>query len=157
MRDVEVRRQQGTGPAGRGHSRALRLGLAANHGISPFRIIPYVFTRLQQLPAGSTVLLRRPRKAKAGLFELNVAEMATSLGYTVEWYEPDEGGSHQTYRRDFELVEAADQIECFFAIETPMEGGTGHLVESAMMRGVPVYAWTIDDHGHVDRLGEIET
>jgi hypothetical protein len=111
---------------------------------------------LHDLPRDSTVLLRSPRKSDPALFERNVAVMAETMGLVVEWFAPDDGGREQNYLRDFELVATADRVECFFAQETPMEGGTAHVVEAAITRNVPVYAWTIDEQGNIDRLGEYE-
>jgi len=76
--------------------------------------------------------------------------------FTVEWFEPEPGGRDQTYRRDFELVEAADQVIAFFDAEHIMEGGTAHVVEAAMMRNIPVSAWSIDDRGLIERVGELD-
>jgi hypothetical protein len=42
----------------------------------------------------------------------------------------------------------------FFAAGEPMSGGTGHVVEAALAKMVPVHAWTIDESGTIDRIGE---
>lgn len=84
------------------------------------------------------------------------AHIAEGMGYSIEWYWPDPGGRDQTYNRDFELVGAADLVEAYFPASNPMEGGTAHVVEAAMNRGIPVYAWSIDEHGTVVRVGELD-
>jgi hypothetical protein len=76
--------------------------------------------------------------------------------FTVEWFYPEAGGRDQTYRRDFEFVEAADQVLAFFDAGAVMEGGTAHVVEAALMRGIPVTAWSIDQLGRVERVGEVD-
>jgi hypothetical protein len=82
--------------------------------------------------------------------------MAAQLGFAISWWPPEPGGREQNFLRDFAMVTDADRAEAFFDWEHPMEGGTAHLVEAAMMRGVPIYAWTIDPKGLLDRLGELE-
>jgi hypothetical protein len=82
--------------------------------------------------------------------------MADELGLEVDWFSPEPGGRDQTFRRDFEMVEAADEVVAYFDAETPMEGGTAHLVEAALVRNVQVHAWTIGLDGFRVRIGELE-
>jgi hypothetical protein len=84
------------------------------------------------------------------------ASMAEGMGLQVEWYWPDPGGRDQTYNRDYELVAGADLVEAYFPTDHLMEGGTAHVVEAAMSRGIPVYAWSIDEHGVISRIGELD-
>lgn len=116
----------------------------------------HAFAVLKDAPRGSEILLRTPRNGPPARFEANVAEMATQLGLQVTWCPPEPGGREQNYLRDFEMVTGADRVEAFFDWEHPMEGGTAHLVEAAMMRGTPVFAWIILPGGQMDRLGELE-
>ncbi len=102
------------------------------------------------------ILLREPRKRDRALFERNLSVIAQNLGYEVEWFAPEEGGRDQTFRRDYALVESADWVECFFHPDSPMGGGTGHVVDAAMARDIPVYAWTMDERGDLERIGEFE-
>lgn len=74
--------------------------------------------------------------------------------YTVEWFSPDSGGRDQTYRRDFELVESADEVLAVFHPDHVMSGGTGHVVEAALLRGIPVSAWVAHEDGRFERVGE---
>jgi hypothetical protein len=93
---------------------------------------------------------------RPGEFEAVMSHIARGMGFEVDWYEPEPGGRDQTYRRDFELVGAADRIEAFFVLERPLEGGTGHVVEAAIAKGVAVNAWGIDARGELERIGEWE-
>lgn len=130
--------------------------IAANHTISTLRIVAHVYNLIRDLPVGSTVRLRRPRTSNPGIFEKSTALMAESAGMLVEWYAPEAGGREQTYLRDYAMVTGADRVECFFNADTPMEGGTAHVVEAAITRSAPVFAWAMDEHGQLERLGEHE-
>ena len=109
-----------------------------------------------KLPEGSIILLRRPRKGPVATFEANIAQMATTHGLRVEWWEPDEGGREVVFNRDFEMVTSADYVIAYFNQEQPMEGGTAHVVDAAMMRGIKVTAYTMDKRGLVEFLGEFD-
>lgn len=74
----------------------------------------------------------------------------------VEWYSPDPGGRDQTYRRDYELVETADEVLALFDPARVMEGGTGHVVESALLRRIPVRAYVVHEDGQIERVGEAD-
>jgi len=78
-------------------------------------------------------------------------------GLSAIWFEPEPGGRDQTYRRDFELVSAADRVIAYFSEDHVMEGGTGHVVEAALARNIPVEAWSFDDAGRKRRVGELDT
>lgn len=101
----------------------------------------------------ATVLLRRGINTRPGKFESLVAEwcrMYNHLDY--RWILPDPAdGPAMVFNRDTELVSAADVVIAFL---TPagLEGGTGHVVERAIDRGVPVYSFTIGED--LQRLGE---
>lgn len=88
---------------------------------------------------------------------MNLAIMATELGLDVEWFEPDAAdGPGQTYSRDFRLIDGADNVIAYFDVNDPMEGGTGHVVDAAMGKGVQVTAYTLDEHGKLELLGEFD-
>jgi hypothetical protein len=112
---------------------------------------------LKSLPPGSVVLLRRPRTGLPGFIEGVVEGMVGARpDISVEWFAPQPGGRDQTYRRDFDFVSSADRVEAWFDADAAMEGGTGHVVEAALARGVPVTAWSITKRGRIDRVGELE-
>jgi hypothetical protein len=158
VREAEVARLEGSEPEGGVGDRGdLRLALAGNHDISPIRVASAIYARIRALPSGSIILLRRPRNPSipAGTFELIAARIAQDRGLEVEWFEPEPGGREQVYRRDFELVGAADRVEAFFS-SNEMNGGTGHVVEAALSKGIPVFAWCVAERGALERIGEWE-
>lgn len=89
-----------------------------------------------------------------GTFERMMAEIATSLGMAISYCVPDEGGRSAVFERDFEMVERADQVMAFFQPGREMTGGTGHVVEAALMRNKPTEAWTVGDRGELSRVGD---
>jgi hypothetical protein len=59
------------------------------------------------------------------------------------------------FLRDLDMVTKADYAVAFFP--TPgMDGGTGHVVESAWHKGVSITAWWIDPDGEAQRIGEYD-
>ena len=103
------------------------------------------------------VLLRRPKTASrpVGKFERMVARLAETLGTQVEWCAPEGSERGQVFERDLAMVEKADYVIAFFT--TPaLDGGTGHVVEAAMSRGIPVEAWYVMADGEVERIGEYD-
>lgn len=120
------------------------------------RIAADIDAKLAALPPESTILLRRGLVSPPGIFEKVVAELAKARDLMVVYLQPTGNDRSAVYRRDYELVEAASRVEAYFASDRVMEGGTSHVVEAAMAREVPVYAWTTTDKGLVVRVGEIE-
>lgn len=157
MCPVEERRLEGDERSGGGgdRGRPVRVALAASHALSPVWLLSHLYGRLAKLPTGSVILLREPRKQERALFERNISLIAENLGYEVEWFAPDEGGRGATFRRDYDMVESADWVECFFSPDAAMEGGTGHIAEAALNREVPLYAWSVDG-GKLLRIGEFD-
>jgi hypothetical protein len=90
------------------------------------------------------------------VFEKVVSELATSAGLVVKFCVPPEGDRSTVFRRDYEMVDAADYVEAYFPADHIMEGGTGHVVEAAINREKPVYAWSVSRDGSVGRIGEID-
>ena len=78
------------------------------------------------------------------------------MGWGVAWFTPDPGGRERVFFRDIEMVAKADVVICVFPEGDPMGGGTGHVVEKAQDKGVPVYAYTsaTDQPQSWTRLGE---
>lgn len=75
------------------------------------------------------------------------------LWMNVEWFSPrPEDGKGATFLRDVEMVESADLVLCYFD-SMAMSGGTQHVVEAAISKDIPVYAWGLKDSGFA-RIGE---
>lgn len=107
-------------------------------------------------PRDSKVLLRRGLKSPPGVFEKLIRELVREhAGHLeIEWVMPDpEDGPGQTFNRDNAMVAKADLVLAFFAPYHPMEGGTGHVVEAAIDRNVPVYSWEMGNKG-LTRVGD---
>jgi hypothetical protein len=107
-------------------------------------------------PAATTVLLRKPTNRPLRAFEALVAGLATALGIRSETREPGPGGRKATFVRDIDLVEAADRVLAFFPAGEEMDGGTGHVVETAQNQAKPVIAYVVEN-GQVRWLGGLET
>lgn len=113
---------------------------------------------LSDLPEDSTVLLRRGNKSDPGLFEQVMAKACSLLWMSVEWFTPDpEDGKGATFLRDVRMVESADLVLAYFA-SPQLSGGTMHVVEAAVSKDTPVYAWGLDigltPLGAFRRIGE---
>jgi hypothetical protein len=89
-----------------------------------------------------------------GIFEFSLQTMAKTMGWPIEWFIPAPGGRDQVFFRDIDMVAKADVVICVFPEDSPMEGGTAHVVEKAQDRRAPVYAYTDDGTGQWTRLGE---
>ena len=78
--------------------------------------------------------------------EQMAAAAAKSFPFQVCTHRPNTiGGRAGIYNRDYQLVDEADLVLAFFTSEHVMAGGTGHVVEAALARNVPVRAWTWDE------------
>lgn len=96
---------------------------------------------------GCIVHLRHPKTGAAGAFERTVAEICSHNEYPVVWHRPLPGGRGAVYVRDYEMVEAADTVIAFFSEGNVMVGGTGHVVDAALAKEIPVAAWEIGRSG----------
>jgi hypothetical protein len=107
------------------------------------------------LPHGTTVLLRRGNHTDPGQFERLIRHIVQeSYHLEARWSIPDlDGGPGATFNRDNEMVSQADLVLAFFEPGHIMAGGTGHVVETAIDRGVPVYSFA-QSHSSLDRVGE---
>lgn len=107
----------------------------------------HILGAVARLKPGDTVLVRPSE---------GVDYMAQVFAYVrhldVKVYHAD-GARGDVFRRDMKLVDDADIVTAFFDPEHVMEGGTGHIVETAMRKGKPVEAWTVRD-GELERVGE---
>lgn len=124
----------------------------ANMVLAASRSVPYApavaaaTLEMAKLPNDSWVFLRKPTKKPASPFELAVAAAASNLGINVRWWTPGPGGRQATFLRDVAMVEAADEVVCYFTEEEEMTGGTGHIVEKALDRGRRCRAYSIVDN-----------
>jgi len=152
VRNDEGHRPEGPGE-GEGHHRGPRIGLCGSSalGCYPDTLIAFV----SRQPSDTTLLLRRGNKSKPGLFEQVMAELASKLWLDVEWVRPEEdGGPGAVFQRDYELVSRSDLVLCYFHT-TDMSGGTQHVVEAAIERETPVYAWGFTGSSF-ERVGEFD-
>lgn len=135
-------------------TRGLRIALAGNSDLPLDRTARHV---VPWLTRAETVLLRHPKTAsrRPGGFERMVAKLAPILGVTVEWFRPEGNEKGNTFNRDLDMVAHADRVVCFFTTDQ-MDGGTGHVVDAAMNKGVPVEGWWIDSDGEAVRIGEFD-
>jgi hypothetical protein len=135
-------------------TRPLKIALAGNSDLPLDRTARHVVPWL--LKAG-TVLLRHPktRGRPIGGFERMTAKIAETLGVEVEWCVPEGSEKGNTFTRDLDMVGKADFVICFFTTDQ-MDGGTGHVVEAAMAKGIPVQGWWIDADGEAVRIGEYD-
>lgn len=99
------------------------------------------------LPEKSIVFLRRGLTTAPGRFERLVAEWCRQFTHVeARWIVPEPGGGPgSVFDRDRDMVAHSDAVLAFFAPGRMMEGGTGHVVESAIDQGVPVYSFVIGD------------
>lgn len=104
----------------------------------------HLVRELAVLPLEAVVLLRKPKTRPPAAFEAVVSEVCRDLQITVEWFAPEGRGREATYKRDVEMVRAADRVIGYFDGDAPMEGGTGHVMERAYIEGKPCQAWVWD-------------
>jgi hypothetical protein len=109
---------------------------------------------MEGVARGTTVLLRRGMKSAPGAFERLVAELCRQSDHLeYRWLMPEPGrGPGAAFDRDNEMVRLSDLVLAFFAPGHVMEGGTGHVVETAIDRNVPVYSYAIGNT--LTRVGE---
>ena len=121
-----------------------RVVLAANRTIPVNEIANHLIWELVQLPMDSVVLLRGPKKGIEARFEFATALACAELRIPVEWWRPDGIGREATYQRDVDMVKSAHRVVGYFDGDTPMEGGTGHVLERALAEEIPCNAWVWD-------------
>ena len=109
-------------------------------------------------------MLRRPASIDAmpGMFEMDVSVLASVLQLDVEWVKPEPTdvtrGRSSVYVRDIDMVESADLVILFFAADEVAEGygGTQHLLDKALAANRPVYAYSVDEYGTIERVGDYD-
>lgn len=62
-------------------------------------------------------------------------------------------GKSGTYLRDNVMVERSNHVYAFF-IDGQMSGGTGHVAQAAIDRGIPLTAYKLDPMGHIMEIGD---
>jgi len=82
-----------------------------------------------------------------------VAEVGPSLGRVIKRCRADTNKRGDVYRRDYEMVEHSVAVLAFFAPDQEMEGGTGHVVQAALARNIPVEAYRMAETGRPELLG----
>lgn len=94
-------------------------------------------------------------KSAPGQFERLLYEMCRqSTHLEARWILPDpDAGPGAAFLRDNEMVSGSDLVLAFFDPQNVMTGGTGHVVETAIDRGVPVYSFILSDNA-LTRLGD---
>jgi len=130
----------------------LRIALAGSGDLPVDRTVRHV---VPYLTKAKVVLLRRPktRGRPPGGFERMVVRLADVLGVNVQWCIPEGNDRGQSFLRDLDMVTKADQVVGFFSVPT-LDGGTGHVIEAAMSKGIPCEAWFVDADGEIERIGE---
>jgi len=117
---------------------------------------------LAALPEDAVVLLRTGRYTSPGRFEEDVAVLCGVLHMDHEWCEPAPSevttGRSSVYARDIDMVERSDLVVLFFAADEVAEGygGTQHLLDKALAANRPVYAYSVDEFGSIDRVGDYD-
>lgn len=117
---------------------------------------------LAALPEDALILLRKGAFTEPGHFERDVESLCSILRLDWEWIVPrptdETPGRASVYFRDMEMVEQADLVLLFLAPDDVIMGysGTWHLLEKAFDINRPVYAYSVDERGNVERVGEYD-
>lgn len=78
--------------------------------------------------------------------------LASGFAVSFDCVTPAAVGRRYNWLRDYALVDGADKVIAYFSRSGFMQGGTGHVVQAALNRNVPVEAWTHDDGGSMIAL-----
>lgn len=134
--------------------RLVKIALAGNSDLPLDRTARHV---VPWLTKAEVIFLRHPktRGRRPGGFEQMTAKLAEAMGVKVVWCKPEGNDKGNTYIRDLDMVSRADFVIAFFTTEQ-MDGGTGHVVEAAMSKSIPVEGWWIDSDGEAQRIGEYD-
>lgn len=117
---------------------------------------------LAALPADAVILLRKGRYTEPGRFELDVENLCSILHMDWEWCipAPDKRtvGRAAVFFRDIDMITRSDLVVLFFAPDEATDGysGTAHLMDKALDGDRPVYAYSVDGDGKVNRVGEYD-
>ena len=147
------------GSEGRGADRArgTTIAIVGSRQLDTSWLAGPLIVLFHALPSKLTVLLRAPMEPReAGEFEQEVARICAKFGIGWEYVRPTGGGRQSVYNRDYAMVSRADRVMAFFPADSPMSGGTGHVVDAALAKFAPVHAWSIDGSGNIERIGEYD-
>lgn len=100
------------------------------------------------------ISIRAPRGGNhSSPVEEMAVQLAQEIGLDTYWVRPYTNDRAAVYDRDYRLVESGDRVMAFFREDRLMQGGTGHVVQAALIRGVPVEAWTHDSSSSLVSIG----
>src|SRR5258708_38781413 len=116
-------------------------------------IISIVLGKIVSTDADIGVRVPRGSDEPTGALERFVAEITEGLGRTVVRNRAWTNKEGDVYKRDCEMVEQAISVLAFFAPDQEMEGGTGHVVQAALARNIPVEAYRMSETGRPELLG----
>lgn len=118
-------------------------------------IISIVLGKIMTTTPGTVLAVRAPRSAQTPTTQLEkfIWDMAAQFDRVAHMQIPTSNQKGDVYKRDYELVEGADGVLAFFAPDQEMEGGTGHVVQAALARSIPVEAYRMADNGRPELLG----
>lgn len=85
--------------------------------------------------------------------ELTVFQLCLRFNKEIHQFTSEGVGRAGVYQRDYRLVEGATKVIAFFPFDRFMEGGTAHVVEAALNRGITVEAYAITDDGSAVLVG----
>lgn len=123
----------------------MKLVVVASRKVDPAVAVAYALPEVAKMPPESTIFLRKPTAKAAHRFELAMAVGAINMGVGVRWWSPGPGGRSATFLRDVSMVEAADGVLAYFAEDSEMGGGTGHVVDKALDQNKPCRAYSVVD------------
>jgi hypothetical protein len=137
----------------------MRIAVVAGHDVAPsVEIASKLAAALAWLAdEDGELLVRSAALADSTLaIERMAVELADIMGVPCVPLMPFGWGRGGVYDRDIAMVEKADRVIAFFHSERIMEGGTGHVVEVALRKYVPIDAWAVDDSGNLLPVGSDE-
>jgi hypothetical protein len=122
------------------------------HSLSvPADVASAILAIISTTPSNAEIAIRasmagNPKVAKrASKIEDLAAKIAAGSGRHAKAYFPGGVGRESTFNRDYALIDGADKVYAFFEAQNVMYGGTGHVVQAAIAKGVPVEAWEITE------------
>jgi len=118
-------------------------------------IMSIVIGKILNTPPIHPLGVRVPRGADEPTTPLErfVAQIGPSLGRVIDRNRADTNQKGDVWRRDYDMVEHAVAVLAFFAPDQEMEGGTGHVVQAALARNIPVEAYRLGETGRPELLG----
>lgn len=106
-----------------------------------------LLNELTKLPDDAQVLVRSGH-SEMGQFEHLTIRLCDALGIPVATRTPEIGkGRAGVYERDISMVEESEAVIAYFDQAHVMQGGTAHVVEKAIDKEKPVYAYQVGATG----------